>query len=112
MNESALAQFRLAIKARLADIAEEDALGADSQSVVRLDQQAIGRLSRQDALQMQAMAKAQAGRRGLEKRRLEDALTRISDGEYGFCEDCGDAIPEGRLRLNLAATRCVSCASG
>ena len=43
----------------MAEIAAEDALGQDGQSVVELDQQAVGRLSRMDALQNQAMAKAQ-----------------------------------------------------
>ncbi len=44
--------------------------------------------------------------------RLKAALARIEDGEYGFCEDCGDEIPIGRLNLDYAASKCVSCASG
>ncbi len=44
--------------------------------------------------------------------RLKAALARIEDGEYGFCEDCGDEIPIGRLNPDYAASKCVSCASG
>ena len=81
--------------------------------VVALDQQMVGRLSRMDALQMQAMAKAQAARRQLETRRLKAALARIADAdEYGFCEDCGEDIALKRLQLDPAALKCISCASG
>lgn len=112
MNETKVAEFRALIEARLAEIAREDALGQTGQQVVTLDQQAVGRLSRMDALQNQAMSKAQQARRDAERRRLLAALGLMESGEYGYCEDCGETIPEGRLRLDLAATRCVSCASG
>lgn len=104
--------FRALIAARLAELDAEDALGAGGQSVVTLDQQSVGRLSRQDALQSQAMAKAQQVRRDVERRRLSAALARIEEGEFGYCEDCGEAIAPGRLHLDPAATRCVDCASG
>ncbi len=105
-------EFRALIAARLAELDAEDTLGAGGQSVVTLDQQSVGRLSRQDALQSQAMAKAQQLRRDTERRRLSAALARIEEGEFGYCEDCGEAIPAGRLRLDPAAARCVDCASG
>ena len=100
------------ILARLAEIAAENALGEDSQSVVALDQQSVGRLSRMDALQAQAMAKAQQGLRDAEAARLRAALARMEDGEYGYCEDCGEAIALKRLLLNPAAPKCISCARG
>ncbi|MGC8605608.1 MAG: TraR/DksA family transcriptional regulator [Desulfomonilaceae bacterium] len=40
---------------------------------------------------------------------IEDALERIRLGEYGLCEDCGEPIPEQRLRLFPAARLCVRC---
>jgi len=40
---------------------------------------------------------------------IEDALERIKLGEYGICEDCGEPIPEQRLRLFPAARLCVKC---
>ena len=112
MNDSRMTEFRALIEARLAEIANEDARGREGQSVVELDQQAVGRLSRMDALQNQAMAKAQQVRRDGKAARLRAALQRIEDGTFGECEDCGEDIPVGRLMLDLAATRCVSCASG
>ncbi|MBI4965864.1 MAG: TraR/DksA family transcriptional regulator [Desulfomonile tiedjei] len=40
---------------------------------------------------------------------IEDALERLKLGEYGLCEECGEPIPEARLRLFPAARLCVRC---
>jgi len=112
MNTKALDMFLEMIKARLAELDAEDALGEAGKATVELDQQSVGRLSRMDALQNQAMAKAVDARRGVERGRLLAALARIDEGEFGYCEDCGDEIAEGRLRLDPAALRCVECARG
>jgi DnaK suppressor protein len=40
---------------------------------------------------------------------IEDALDRIRHGDYGTCEDCGEPIPEQRLKLFPAARLCVRC---
>lgn len=112
MNETQQAHFRALMQARLAEITQEDALGTAGQATVELDQQAVGRLSRMDALQYQAMAKAQAARRQTEKTRLNAALARMNEGEYGYCEDCGEDIAAARLELDPAAAKCIGCATG
>lgn len=40
---------------------------------------------------------------------IEEALERLKYGEYGMCEECGENIPEQRLRLFPAAKLCVRC---
>ncbi len=112
MDEQSLEDYREMIRARLDELAAEDALGRGAQATVALDQQAIGRLSRMDALQAQAMARATGARRQTERARLEAALARLETGEFGYCEDCGEAIAPGRLRLDPALARCVDCAAG
>ncbi|AXT28436.1 TraR/DksA family transcriptional regulator [Ruegeria sp. AD91A] len=112
MNESERTHFETRIRERLAELQKVSASGQQAQAIVQLDQQAVGRLSRMDALQNQAMAKAQQANRDVETRRLLAALARLDDGEFGYCEDCGERIPDGRLNLDLAASKCVSCASG
>jgi DnaK suppressor protein len=42
-------------------------------------------------------------------RRLRVALSRISEGEYGVCAECGAAIPPKRLLALPDATTCVAC---
>ena len=40
---------------------------------------------------------------------VTDALTRLENGHYGTCVDCGDSVPEGRLEARPEAARCVRC---
>ncbi len=91
--------------------ADED-LGEVARNVVTLDQQSIGRISRMDALQAQAMAKAAQVRIRNRKHRLESALKRIAAGDFGYCEECGEEIPEARLLLDPGYSLCVSCTAG
>lgn len=82
----------------------------DARAVVQLDQQSVGRLSRMDALQGQAMAQEQDRRREAELARVDSALGRIASGDYGYCISCDEPIPEKRLRLDPAVPTCVDCA--
>lgn len=87
------------------------ATGDASAAVVELDQSRVGRLSRMDAMQAQAMAKASVQRRDAMLRRISAALQQIDDGEYGICDDCGQAINPKRLDIDPTATQCIDCAS-
>lgn len=80
-------------------------------STVELDQTRTGRLSRMDALQGQAMAKAGQARAELELKRITAALARIRDGSYGECLECGEVIAEKRLEANPTVTLCIRCAA-
>ena len=44
-----------------------------------------------------------------EIREIDEALDRIQDGSFGLCEDCGQAIPEGRLEAIPYARLCIPC---
>jgi DnaK suppressor protein len=82
-----------------------------SSEVVELDQTRMGRLTRMDALQLQAMAKAGQARAKVELAKIDAALKRLDEGSYGECLDCGEAISGARLEANPMATRCVGCES-
>ncbi|MEL6886909.1 MAG: TraR/DksA C4-type zinc finger protein [Pseudomonadota bacterium] len=97
---------------RLTALDTEDAAGRGAQATVELDQQAVGRLSRMDALQNQAMAQAQARMRQAERRRIHAALKRLDDGDYGYCTDCGEDIEPNRLAADPTIPRCLDCTRG
>lgn len=101
-----------ALHARLAAVDAEDTAGQAGQKTVELDQQAVGRLSRMDALQNQAMAQATARRRVVERQRIMAALDRLDSGEYGYCTECGDEIAHARLATDPAIPRCAACMRG
>jgi DnaK suppressor protein len=78
---------------------------------VELDQQSVGRLSRMDAMQQQAMATAQEVRRNGRIRALEAAISRVEAGDFGWCDRCGDFIGLPRLDFDPTIMRCRDCAS-
>lgn len=41
--------------------------------------------------------------------KIEEALKRIEDGEYGRCLSCGKDIPEGRLEILPFTIHCIDC---
>ena len=82
----------------------------DSRRPVALDQQSVGRLSRMDALQMQAMALETERRRQTRLRRIEAALERIDEGEFGYCANCGEPIVARGLEFVPTCPRCLGCA--
>jgi DnaK suppressor protein len=41
--------------------------------------------------------------------KVNDALTRLDQGDYGYCYECGEEIAEKRLRALPFAVRCKDC---
>ena len=105
-------EARSALLARRDALDAEDASNADSRDTVELQQDSVGRLSRMDALQQQAMAQATERRRVAERARIAAALERIEEGEWGYCLKWGEEIAEKRLRHDPSVANCVNCASG
>ena len=92
------------------ELEELSKISQEARDTVELDQQSVGRLSRMDAMQQQAMAEAQERTRKLDLQRIELAERRLKDDEYGYCSECGDEIADGRLKIDPMAERCISCA--
>ena len=83
----------------------------DDVKPVQLDQASVGRLSRMDAIQGQAMAIETRRRRDIQLRRIELALTRIATSDYGTCQSCEEDIDPQRLKIDPTASLCVACAT-
>lgn len=43
--------------------------------------------------------------------KIEEALRRLDDGEYGVCEECGEKIAIARLKARPVTTLCIECKS-
>ena len=89
-----------------------DKAAKDSRATVVLDQTSVGRLSRMDAMQQQAMANATSQRRKIEITQAKAALERIKQGEFGYCVECGEDIAPKRLNHNPSIATCITCAAG
>jgi len=102
------------LRERLLELREEleasAATADESSQVVELDQARVGRLSRMDAMQAQAMSQAAGRRREDMLKRITSTLARIDREDFGVCKSCDEAINPKRLEFDPTVTLCVSCA--
>ena len=108
MEQSLIEEFRRLVDAEITELEDLRQQSAEGRAPVALDQQSVGRLARMDAMQVQAMALAAERRRFARLDQLRTVLQRIDDGEFGWCEDCDEAIAEGRLKVDPTARLCVA----
>jgi DnaK suppressor protein len=73
---------------------------------------AIGRLSRMDSMQIQEIAKDAQRRRERRIQDLKRALERMDAGTYGICERCSNWIEFERLEASPESTACGTCPPG
>ncbi|MBL1142324.1 MAG: TraR/DksA family transcriptional regulator [Proteobacteria bacterium] len=105
-----LNHFKILLNEKRDEITELIETGDNATQPVELDQTRVGRLSRMDAMQAQAMSIEAKRRRELELSRIKSALMRIEDASYGECLQCSEMISTARLEHNPSATLCIQCA--
>ena len=110
-SQTDLATFKDKLTARIAELQDLEQAASSATDTVILDQSTIGRLSRMDAMQGQAMAQATALRRTQEIHELQQALSRIEQDCFGECSECLELINPRRIAHNPAVTLCLTCAS-
>jgi DnaK suppressor protein len=72
---------------------------------------AIGRVSRMDAINNKSVNEAALRQTELTFQKLRIALTKVDDPNFGNCYSCGNEIPLGRIMLVPHSNKCVHCAS-
>ena len=110
LSDKELQCFKSLLHKQKAELLEVDETGEQAEEVVELDQTRIGRLSRMDAMQAQAMSLETGRRRRQHMIEIDAALERIKSGDYGVCFECDELINPARLAADPAATLCIACA--
>ena len=111
MSETEIESFRSALIQEREELRATESLEAASAEPVALDQTRVGRLSRMDALQGQAMAIETRRRRQRRLGAIAAALRRLDAGDFGRCLGCEEPIDPRRLAADPALTLCIRCAS-
>ena len=111
LSDNEITELRSELERELGSLVKSMAITDEALRPVQLDQTAVGRLSRMDALQGQAMSQELGRRRRLELQKIAGALARIASGDFGWCSRCGEEIDIRRLELDPAAPLCIGCAS-
>jgi DnaK suppressor protein len=98
--------FKKRLEMRLQELSD----GRQEVRPLELDQSRVGRLSRMDAMQQQAMTQAAARLAAMEEQRIRTALKRMAGGDYGYCMHCDEKIADGRLQADPSLLTCIACA--
>ena len=109
MDPKELDAYRQALVAQKNEIEHLTSDSAGDADTVVLDQSKVGRLSRMDALQAQQMARETVRRRQQQLLKIDAALRRMEEGDFGYCFLCGEEIGDARLGFDPASTRCIGC---
>lgn len=113
VNESNidLASFREKLLQLKNELLHVEPAGNEAAQTVELDQTSVGRLSRMDALQAQAMSIETKRRRSIMLQRIDSALKRMDQGEFGICLRCEEEIDPKRLEFDPTTLMCIDCAN-
>ncbi len=104
---------KLQIKNKIEEeIAGTKATIADLEDLTRpiSPENAIGRVSRMDAINNKSINEASLHKSREKLSRLEVALSRLDSSDFGICRKCKGQIPLGRIMLMPHAQTCVRCA--
>jgi DnaK suppressor protein len=110
MDEMQIDNFKQSLLQLRSELMNLSSTSDDLTKVVKLDQSAVGRLSRMDAIRAQGMAIEIKGRREHQLLKIESALRRIAAGDFGICLRCGEEINIRRLDVDPSYTQCIKCA--
>jgi len=110
LTETQLTELRTELQRQLTRLERSMKVTEEAARPVKLDQTAVGRLSRMDALQNQALTKNLQERELIKYALLEQALERLESGTYGTCSDCAGPIPFERLLVFPETPSCGRCA--
>jgi DnaK suppressor protein len=111
MDEQAQHEARSRLESLRKELGAEKERAAEGTEPVELDQARVGRLSRMDSIQQQAMALEQDRRRDTQLKRIEGAFQRLDKGTYGQCAKCSSAIEEKRIEFDPTIFFCQGCAT-
>lgn len=111
MTPGRLQHFRTLLETQRRDLLASKDAARESIKPVTLDQASVGRLTRMDAMQGQAMAIETQRRWGIQLQRIQAALARMQSGSYGLCTVCEEEIADARLQTDPAMHLCITCAS-
>jgi DnaK suppressor protein len=72
---------------------------------------AIGRISRMDAINNKSVTEASLRQAEKKLRNLQRVQSLVGTSDFGKCIKCGKAIPEARILYRPESLSCVDCAT-
>lgn len=107
MNEAQLAHFRVMLESARKTMMEDI-----DRTVHTMQDEATSYADPNDRASQESDIALELRNRDRERRlikKVNEALARIRDGDYGFCASCGVEIGLKRLEARPTATLCIDC---
>ena len=107
MNEEQLAHFE-----KVLNIWKEQLMAERSRTVHEMQTEAANYPDPADRAYQEERFNLELKARDRERKllkRIDDALERIKNRDYGYCSDCGADIDLKRLEARPIATQCIDC---
>ncbi len=111
LSDKEINEFQDDLVSLQVELTQQYQLGKSAADTVVLDQSKVGRLSRMDAIQQQKMAQSSLQHVKNRLRNIVRAMAKITSGDYGFCDECGNTISSARLKVQPEAALCINCQS-
>ena len=111
MDRSKAEEMRSIISKKI-EVTKDDIKNLEEQVKPVPPNNAIGRLSRMEALNAKSVSETNLASAKTRLIRLERALKHVDDEDFGECVECGEEIPYVRLSLVPEITKCVDCLNG
>lgn len=109
MEENLVKKYHQQLVSLETELMEFLGLSSEASQAVELDQARMGRVSRGDAMQQQAMVSAAHIRDQKRLVAVRKALKRINTDDFGFCLLCGEEINLKRLDIAPETELCLAC---
>ena len=110
MNNDQKTELKKSIEERIASVKEDIAAYEQLTKPISPDN-AIGRLTRMEAIGSKSINEAALNKSKHTLIQLERALANIDEDDFGLCRECEEPIPPARLMILPETELCVQCAS-
>jgi DnaK suppressor protein len=109
LTESQIEELRAELAVQMDKLERSMRVTDQALDPVELDQSALGRLSRADALQTQGLTRNLQEREQIKLAHVQEALRRMDEGTYGRCVVCDSHIRFQRLYVFPETPTCAAC---
>ncbi|MFW5947268.1 MAG: TraR/DksA family transcriptional regulator [Gemmatimonadota bacterium] len=111
LTDDQVAELTARLERALAKLERSMRATEEAMRPVKLDQTAVGRLSRIDTLQNQGLTRNLQEREQARLGQIAAAFERLEAGTYGLCMECGGPIPFARLDVFPETPTCTACSA-
>lgn len=108
MDQTTIMKYKKLLEENLENVKKDIQDLTESSKPIK-PENSLGRLTRMDAIGQKSINDHALNNAKLKRQKIEAALKRIKEDEFGYCVECGDEISEKRLNAVPESPQCMEC---